>query len=167
MATSTEETVRQEIVDAIRGIATSDLGFSEPEGNVKDYLFEFEADEFQAAYLMAKVDGQNVVRCWAVDVRGNDDWFAAGNITKRTYSIRIRAYYDFGVEGEGFKAMIEGARKVRNAIRLLGSRLGNRVDIVRSTGEIVPDVLTGVESIPGKVLTGDMDYVAEKNNPDF
>lgn len=166
MATSTEATVRATIVTAIEGVYDT-LGFDQAPGNVKDYLLEYEPEERQPAYLMASVDGKKVIRAWAVDVRGNDDWYAAGNITKRTYRIRIRAYYAPGVGGEGINALIDGARAVRNAIRLLGSRLSETVDRVVSTGEIESDVVEGSDALPGRMIVGSMEYVAEKRNPDF
>ena len=167
MATSTEETVRDAIVAAIRGVAQSDLGFDLPYGNVKDYLYEFEADERKGAYLMTMVGGKKTIRCWAVDVLGDDDWYASNNVTKRDYQITIRGYYDLGVDGAGVKALVTGARKVREAIRSLNSTLGNRVDLIRDTSALAREIVTGIDPQGGKVLVGTMVYLAERRGPDF
>jgi len=166
MATSTEESVRQVIVDALKAITQTDLEFDSPSGNVKDYLLSYEAEELKTKYLTAQVSGKRKVRCWAVDVRGNDDWYAAGNITKRVYTINIEAYYSLGVDGEGVKAMIKHARKVRSAIKGLTSTLSGTVDIVRSTGEIEISQESGTEA-EGSILVGRMVYQAERVNPSF
>lgn len=166
MATSTEATVRSTIVTAIQGIAST-LGFESATGNVHSYLLEWENDERKANYLMARLsDGTKKVRAWGVQVLGNDDWVATGNITVRRYQILIVGYYAQGTEGEGINAMINGSNSIRNAIRQLGSRLSDRVDVVVSTGQIQPSFLGGVDPV-GPVLQGVMEYVAEKRNPDF
>lgn len=169
MAVSTEETVRDVIVAAFRAIATDidGLEFSEPEGNIKDYFLEFEDEALAAKYLMANIDGKKVVRCIAVDVRGNDDWWAAGDMTKRRYSIRVRMYYERGISGEGYRLMVKHARKLRGAIRGLTMSLGGTVSLVSSTGEIDVQQARGVDPVPGVILVGTMAYVAERTNPDF
>lgn len=167
MATSTEETVRQAIVDAIRGIAHSELGFDLPDGNVRDYPYEFEADERRGAYLMAQVGGKRLIRCWSVDVLGDDDWYSMNNVTLRNYQITIRAYYELGVDGEGSKLIVTHARKVRDAIRGLDSTLGRRVDLIKDTSALQRETVTGIDPRGGVLLQGTMVYLAERRGPDF
>jgi hypothetical protein len=166
MATSKEPTVRNVIVGAIRGVASS-LGFDETNGNVKDYLLEWEEASLVDKYLMADVGGRRQVRVWGVEVVANDDWYAAGNITRRTYTIKIQGFESLGINGAGVNAIIDGARIVRGAIRSLGSRLSNTVDLVNSTGEIRLDRISGFNADQGELIKGTMTYVAERANPDF
>ena len=166
MATSTEATVRAVIAGAIQGVAST-LGFESSIGNVHEYLLEWENDERKAEYLMARLtDGSKQVRAWGVQVLGNDDWVASNNITQRRYQILIIGYYSKGVQGEGINALIDGARTIRGAIRSLGSRLTETVDLVSSTGQITPRELGRVDPV-GSVIEGTMEYVAERRNPDF
>lgn len=165
MAISTEATVRGVIVGAIRA-TWAELGFDEKDGNVHEYLLEWENDEQKADYLTAFVGNENIAWAIGVQVVGNDDWFATGNITNRTYSIDIVLYREMGVGGAGINAMIDGARKIRNALRLLGSRLTETVDMVTSTGAIEPRVL-GATDARGPILEGKMRYAAQRRNPDF
>lgn len=163
---STEPTVRAVLRGAIESVASS-LGFGTPTGNVHEHLLDWEADERKAEYLMAKLsDGSKKVRAWGLYVVGNDDWVATRNITERRYRIMIVGYYGLGVDGEGINAMIDGARVIRGAIRLLGSRLSETVDMVQSTGEIVPRQLRGLDPF-GDIIEGTMEYVASRRNPDF
>lgn len=167
MATSTEATVREAIVEAIQGIAQSDLGFDYPAGNVKDYLIDYAREEDVAAYLMSAVGGKKAVRCWAVEVLGDDDWFASNNVTIRNYQITIRGYYELGTEGTGSKLIIDHARKVRGAIRALSSTLGNRVDKINDTSALSREIVGGVDPSIGRILVGTMVYSAERRGPDF
>lgn len=164
---STEDTLRAKLVDTIQAIAMDDLGFDAPAGNIKDYPLEYEDPALATEYLVTTAGGEKVVRCWSVEVLGNDDWFAAGNITMRTYEITITAYYSPGIRGEGYTLMVTHARKVRGAIRSLGSRLDNLVDLVNSTSALSITKVGGNEEGEGQLLIGQMRYTAQKRNPDF
>lgn len=163
MATSTERTVREALVAAIRGIAL-DLGFDEPNGNVKDYPGDMHAGS-TSTYVMAKVDGAQKARCWAVDVRARDVPHAMNNVWKRLYLIRVLAYYERGQNGEGYLALIDDARRVRGAIRGLTSNLGATVDLVTEASELRIEEAEGPAS--ERLLIGEMTYEAERVNPDF
>lgn len=155
------------IVAAIKAIAVSDLGFEQQQGNVRDYLLDYEAKSKAASYLAAMVDGAQVVRCWAVQVLSNEEWHGANNLMKRTYQITIRGYYAVGADGEGVNAIIDGALKIQGAIRSLNSNLSLTVDTVRSTDDLGLSVQGGSDSEDGEILVGTMRYTAEKTGADY
>lgn len=164
MATSTERTVRDTLIAAIRGIS-SDLGFDAPQGNVKDYPLEMHHDARASVYLQAMVSGKNVARCWAVDVRGHDEPFALGNISKRTYVVRVIGYYAKGQNGDGYKDLVDHATKVRGAIRSLTNNWSLTVSRILSATPLDVNELDGTDF---KALwQGIMTYTAERTNPDF
>lgn len=167
MAISTEDTFRDWLVEVLQSIAVTGFEFSNELGNVKDYLLEFADKEGQAKYLSAYIDGRNTVRAWAVDVLGNDDWFAAGGITNREYRITFQGYYAKGVEGEGYKLLVKHSRKLREALRDLGPTLGGYVTYVTATGR--PDIrVVGLKDNDiGEILVGTTVYVAQRTNADF
>lgn len=167
MATSTEATVRSAIVTALQAIALTDLGFDNPGGNIRPYLLDYEASEKKASYLSAQVAGKNTVYAIAVDVTGSDEWYAMGNITKRTYKIIVRIYRAVGVNGDGSTAVIEAARKIRGAIRGMTSTLSSTVDIASGTGELERDFVDGVDGAHGEMVVGTLTYEAQKVNPTF
>lgn len=165
MATSTEETVRNVIVTAIRAIAQSNLEFDDRNGNIRDYPLEWHQDEQRTGYLMASVGGKKIPRAWAVDVLGYDEPFALGNIPQRTYQIRVVGYYGKGVDGTAYHAMIEHARKIRGAIKDLTSNLGGTANLIKSaTGLSLAERL---DSDVGRLIVGTMTYSALRTNPDF
>lgn len=166
MAISTEATVRTVLINAIRGQAEN-IGWDDTaNGNVHDHLLEWRHDEGKGEYLMAMVGGDLTVLAVGVQVRGNDDWFAAGNITKRTYEIEISIYAAMGVDGEGVNRVFDVARHIRNGIRLLGQRLSETVDFVSATGQVEPKLIADLDPV-GPIIEGPMRYVAERKNPDF
>jgi hypothetical protein len=165
MATSTEATVRTVIVNAIRAIAQSDLGFDEPNGNIREYPLEFHQNEQRTSYLMAKVNGVQTARAWAVDVIGYDEPFALGGISKRTYQIRILAYYGKGVDGVAYHAMIDHARKIREAMNGLTNNIGGTANLISSATGLVPG--EQIDSDVGRLITGTMTYAATRTNPDY
>src|SRR4051812_13514062 len=115
MATSTERTVRDVFIAAIRAIAQTKLGFTKPDGNVQPRPIEMQPDEKLGAYLKADADGINQARCWAVDVQGHDEPYATNNVGKRTYVIHITAYYETQAKPENYEMLIDHARYVREA----------------------------------------------------
>lgn len=163
MAISTEQTVREKLVETIRGIART-IGFDEPDGNVQEYPAEYHAGEL-SSYVMAKVGGFQKARCWAVDVRASEQPHAMNNVWKRSYSIRVIAYYERGRNGEGYLALIDDARKVRGAIRSLTSNLDGTVDLVTEAEELDVQITEGPAA--DQLLVGEMRYAAERVNPDF
>lgn len=166
MGISTEETVRNAIVSALESVANTDLEFDEPSGNIKSYLLRYEAPERNSNYLMAFSGGKKKVKAWGVEVKGNDDYYSTGNLTKRTYNITIEGYYSVGINGQGVNDIIKHARKVRAAIKGLTTNLGGTVDYVQSTGAVDVNLLEGIDA-EGRILVGQMLYVAERINPDY
>lgn len=165
MATSTEATVRAVLVSAIQGIAQSSLGFDDANGNVRDYPLEMHHEEDIPGYLKARVGGVQVMRCWAVDVRGNDGPFALERVGKRVYAIRIIAYYAKGTGGQAYLDMLAHSRKVAGQIRLLSNNLGGTVNRITGSTPMDPVERTGLSV--GKLLQGTMTYTAERESPDF
>jgi len=67
----------------------------------------------------------------------------------------------------GPSLLIDHARKIRGAIRGIGSTLGRRVDTMGPISEVSLSILSGVEPEDGKILVGQLGFTAEKRNPDF
>src|SRR4051794_14879978 len=129
MPTSTEDALRDALVALLQGIATTQLGFDLPNGNVHDYLFEHERDELTPGYLSAKVGGKPKVRAWGVWVTGADEFYAAGGMTRRLYQVRLEGYYKLEANGAAHKLLVTHGRAIRHAVvSTLGTTLGNRVD---------------------------------------
>ena len=164
---STETTVRNVIVAAIQAIAVTDLGFDNANGNVKDYLIDWERPEKYAQYLYSSVATQKVVRCWAVQVAGHDEWYATGNQTARTYTIDVVAYYQWQSGGTDINTLTDHARKVRNAIRGLQSNLGGTVDRVLSNTPFTTELKDGLDDKLGLLIEGRTTYVADVVSPDW
>lgn len=167
MAISTEDTFRDSLVEVLRGIAVTGFEFNENQGNIKDYLLEYGEKTAAAKYLHANINGRNTVRAWAVDVLGNDDWFALGGITRREYRITFRGYYAKGQDGEGYKLLVKHSRKLREALRGLGPTLGGYVSLVTATGRTEIRTITTQDSDIGEILEGTTVYVAQRDNADF
>lgn len=165
MATSTEAALRAVLVAAIQGVAQSDLEFDDANGNVRDYPLEMHHEEDIAGYLKAKVRSTQIVRCWAVDVRAHDQPYAMSQIHQRTYAIRIFGYYAKGVNGEGYKSMVDHARVIRGQIRLLTTSLSGTVNRIVSATPLDITERSGLSV--GKMLQGVMTYTAERSNPDY
>ena len=163
MAVSTERTVRDVIVAAIRGVA-ADLGFSDPAGNVRDYLLDFHQAEQVPVYLKAKVGNVWLPYAWGVQVLGFDEPFALGGIAKRTYSITIEGYRLKAVDGEAWNALIDAARVIRGAINAISPGLGGTATLIRSAVGLTP-AQRNTEA--GTLVVGTMGYTAERTNPDF
>lgn len=163
---STEDDIRDLLVDGIQSIAQTKLGFDESDGNVHDYLLEYESDEDRAAYLMAPVAGRPKIRAWAVQVLGADTIFAQGGITMRDYQITIAGYYGIGKNGEGIKNMIEHARKIREKIKSYGSMLNNMLDTIRDGTPLEIDFI-GNDENGEKILQGRFGYIGQRQNPDW
>lgn len=163
---STEDAVRDFLVDALEAIAQSKLGFDETNGNIKDYPIEFENDEDRPAYLMAPVGGKKKARCWSVDVRGDDTIFAQGGVTLRNYLIVLSGYYGLDKDGESYKALISHARKIREKIKSYGVQLNNLVDTIRDGTPLSIDYL-GSDEDGNRIIKGSFTYTAQKQNPAF
>lgn len=162
---STEATVRATLAAAIRAIAKTKLGFDLDGGNVREYPLFAHHDSEPDSFLMAKVDGQQQVRCWALNVTSSDVPAVATNIWSRTYSIEVAGYYGKGSNGEGYLAAIDGATAVRGAIRGLFCNLGGTVDLVTSASEPRIDERDG-ENV-GKFWEVVMTFTAERANPAY
>lgn len=163
---STEDTLRDFLVDAIQAIAQTKLGFDDTEGNVKDYLLDYESDEDRADYLTARVDGRAKLRAWAVQVLGADTIFAQGAVTRRDYSIRVVGYYGMGKNGEGINAMIAGARKIREKIKSYGVQVSNLLDTITDGTPLEIEIIGSVED-GEKIVRGQFTYLGVKQNPDW
>lgn len=168
MATSTETTVSNAIVGAIQGIYAT-LGFDSSPGNVKAYPIEVEREEKHTSYLMAESSSTKVVRCWSVDVRAQDAFFAADvqAVPNREYTIIVTGYYELGVNGAGYALLVQHARKVRQAILALNTNLSETVDWTE-VGAPLDIIRTSAFDVDkGEILVGTMTYTAFRRNPDF
>ena len=166
MATSTEATVNAALVGAIQGIYSS-LGFDASPGNVKAYPIEFEREEENTSYLMSTCSSTKVVRCWSVDVRANDAFFAVDNVANREYQIDILGYYEIGVNGSGYSLLVDHSRKVRKAIIDLGTSLSGTVDWTEAGTPLDIAKESAFDVSKGEILIGAISYTALKRNPDY
>lgn len=168
MAESTETTVRNTIVSALEAIAQSGLGFDCVSGKIWPYLLNWERDEQKVNYLMSEINGASQVRAWGVQVLSSESLdIGGGTITRRTYSILVRGYYEFGFNGSGINALIDGSRKVREAIKNLGVRLSGTVDTIEAAGTLILEELSGEDVAGGRLITGSLNYTATRGNPDY
>lgn len=165
MPVSTEATLRALFVATIEG-AWADLDFEVEDGNVHDYLLDWEIADRQPEYLMARVAGENIIQAIGVQVLGDDPWVAVRNITERTYQIEVVEYREYGVSGVGVNKVIDHGTVIRGAIRALGSNLSNYVDQVISVSQVDLRPL-GESKSRGPLIQGTTRYVATKRNPDF
>lgn len=129
---STERTVRDAVVGAIRGIAST-LGFDDANGNVKDYSLRFEVPEKSSSFLAARVGGLMTERAWSVEVVASETVQSisqgVGNFTvERIYSVSVVGYYGMKPGGVVLNDLIDHARLVRAAVYGLTGKLGNTVD---------------------------------------
>ena len=166
MATSTEATVRDVIVAAIRAIAVTSLGFDEANGNVKSYPLKSEHPEKRDDYTLAFVGNIRLCRCWSVDVRAIELYVAQRDVgmLTRLYTVSIEAFYEFGVGGDGHITLIDHARNVRESIKNLGTGLSGTVSRMVSLSplQISPQSLGNEEK-----LVGEFSYEFERINPDW
>ena len=168
MTTSTDTSVREAIMTAIGDIAVVDLGF-DAQGlpNIRDYPLEHERAEARTEYLMTDIGAEKVVRAISVWVLSKDDWHGTGDLQRREYRIEVALYYDIGFEGSGAKLLVDHARKIRGAIRLMTCTLDDTVDLVSDSSELSISRLSGVDPSIGEILVGSMQWDAVKLNPDF
>lgn len=164
---STDESVRDVLVNAIKAIAVTKLDFDANSGNVKDYLLDYELEEHKSAYLMARSKNKQKIRAWGVNVRSKDEWFAANDIMRRTYFITLKAYYGIEAEGQAFKDLIEHLRKVREAIKNLHSTLSGTVDLIAQVDFGNISLVTNTDAGLPAMYEATLEYVAEKRNPDW
>ena len=94
-------------------------------------------DERTSSYLMARVNGVKIPRCWACDVRGHDEPYAMGNIPKRTFTVRVIGYYKKGQNGEGYLDLIDHARLVFEKLLTYANHLGLYSEQIGATGELL------------------------------
>lgn len=167
---STEATVRAAILAGLRAVAVDDLGFARTNGNIQAYLLEFAGrlEKDKVDYLMAYVDGSTSkqLRCWAVQVTGDDDLFSStGNITERYYSILVRGYY----WPEEVNTAIDHARKVRSAIKGLTTNLSSTVDAIEDIFQRDPQIVSAPDALPGaaEMCVIDLELRARKRPADF
>lgn len=167
MSISTEKTVREEIVTAIKTVANEKLGYAlHSTPNIHEYLLEFEQPEYELNYLVADTVEGKKVRAWGVQVVGDDDYYNTGGITIRNYTVIVQGYYDLGIDGAGVNTLIEHTRAVRRAILDIGSNLNHTVD---RTTDMTPLSLGKqlVEGYGAQVVIGRFVLTAEKRNPGF
>lgn len=166
---STEATVREALVNAIKEIARSDLGFDVNDGNVKDYFPEFHQRERPQSYFQASVGGKPRIRVWAVQVLGTDNFFVSDfNGRFRTYDIRVRCYYERGVDGEDVNTVIDHLRVVRGAILDLETNLSGtvtRATELRTESPRIEDAPDGLNA--AEMIVGEIAITADKELPDF
>lgn len=145
---STAAQVRDKLVDTLQTIAQTKLGFDDPDGNIKDYLLEHEMQQLYGAYLYADADaGQSVIRAWGVSVFPFDVPYALGNVSQRTFEIRVEGYYDLETEGAGVNKLLDHANEVQKVINALTPTLGLGLRISSFTVGF-PDVIeSGVSDV--------------------
>lgn len=164
---NTESDVRAVIVDAVRDIAVSELGFIEPNGNIKEYLLAEEVPERANKYLYGKIEGgRQAVRAWGVQVYANETLKQSHTLaTMREYNIVLEGYYGGDAETP-VNTAIYHARKVRKAVNDLGGRLGGTVQAIIEFTKPDIDWLV-VPDVGYKVLRIRMILNAEKRNADW
>lgn len=163
---STEQSLRTVITDAIKAIAVTSLGFDNTNGNVKDYLIQFQRKELYSKYLIAPCDGGiKQVRCWAVQVFGHDPFFAVARETERLYSITIAAYYGMDKDGAGIELLTTHARKVREVIKNLGPSMSNLTDLVTDVAAPTVEVQTDLDESLEPILLMQWTLSASKSSP--
>jgi len=168
MSYSTEESVREVLIESIKLIAPVDMGCSTVDLKIHPYLLEYEARERWPNYLMQPLaTGAKAVQAWGVMIVGADPFWSSQDKTLRTYDIRVAGYYARGVGGEGVNRLITHARKVRKAIRDLTTNLNRTVDRVIEGSQLNISLDTSFDEGEGALVIGTMDYVAEKAHPDF
>lgn len=118
---STERTVRDVIVNAIKAIAQTKLGFVLPDGNVKDFLLDYGTVGKETEYLFSKVESGKRVRAIGVQVLSSESPGKDQGIDVRSYNITIRMYYEID-NGVGINTMIDHARAIREAINALHNK---------------------------------------------
>lgn len=163
MAISTERTVRDVLVSVIQGVA-SDLGFSDPLGNIKDYPIEFHSEEKFPEYLRAKVGSNFIPRAWAVDVQGFDAPLAVGGIVTRTYTVTITGYYLKDQAGNSYKELIDHARVIRGAINAISPSWNQTITLINSASDLS---FQERDNPLGRLIVGKFGYVAERRNANF
>lgn len=168
---STERTVRDAVVAAIRGISSS-LGFDDAAGNVHDYLLNYEIPEKSSAYLSARVAGLRTERAWAVDVSSSEEVRAlspnsgANFNVERTYRVSVVGYYGMKPGGVVLNDLIDHARLVRGAIYGLTAKLSNTVDRYIGNRELqISLIRSQTENRP--LFQGVMVFNYGKFEPDF
>lgn len=167
MATSTEDNVRDTLVNAIKAIAVTKLDFDETSGNVKDYLYDYELEELKSKFLMARSKGKQKIRVWAVQVLAKDNWFTSQNKMSRDYRITIQAHYEIEKDGQGFKDLVAHARKVREAIKNLYSTLSSTVTGVSEIGELNISTISNTDTGEPNIYVGTFEILAFSREPDF
>lgn len=163
-----ESDVRNKIIQAIEGIATSDLGFDNQNGNIHGSLLDFEKSDSNAvvSYLMADVSGKKKVRAWGVQVLGREGITASTEVFTRFYEITIVGYYGEKAEAQSpINYLIDHALKVRGAIKDLTGNLGATVDKVGESSFLSISKVN-IEDV-GEIWEGRITYEAEKYNPSW
>lgn len=163
---STERAVRDVIVNAIKAVAVSKLGFSDTDGNIRDYLLEEEIIENASSYLAARVGGQDRIQAWAVQVYGYETLEQSfTQAAMREYDVVIEGYY--GAHGETpINTLIDHAREVRKVVRDLGGRLSETVQAIIGFSKPDFSILERADA-PVKIYKVRMVLAAEKRNADW
>ena len=159
MAGSTEEAIRERVVNTIRAIAETDLGFDNRDGNIHGHLLEFEQEENWESYLSAEVGGRKRFRAWGVQVTATAEPIVAANkVSAREYLIQITGYYEKGVNGEGVNELIKHSRAIRREMLEIYCEFDEKLGVEQGA----PQALGAAELISATLL-----YSAKKKRPDF
>jgi hypothetical protein len=162
---STEKTVREEVVKAIKAIAKTDLGFAD-DSKIFDYLKEYHQPEHLTGYLSANLaSGKKSFQAWGVQVIAADESLRAhpGMLYSRLYEVTIKGYYKL-TNGEDFNILQDHARKIRGALKLLGIRFNHTVDGIRDISPLSIDI---EQLDDDRLLVGSIVYRLESFNPDY
>lgn len=167
MAVSTERTVCDVLVAAMRSVSAQ-LGFADPQGNIRNYLIENHQAEQVTAYLSAKVTdkaGSRVEpRVWGVEVLGSEEPWSTPKKNKRTYQVTITGYYLKGTEGEGWNRLIDHATVIRGAIGEISPDWKGTVTRIVSSSPLSRGEL---DADGGPLVVGTLRFTAERSNADY
>lgn len=168
MATSTERTIRDLIVDTIKSISNSvgGLGFDETGGNIHDYLVDQEVTSKRSNYLTATCDGKRVTRAWGVSVVAKETPYATGNRFFRDYTITVQGYYPAG--GEGLNLLVDHARLIRGALRQLTPSLNGQVDRFDEITELQTEIVqSNIDNSAGEITQGTFEILCGTLSPSW
>jgi hypothetical protein len=148
MALTTESTLRTYIANRIKGIYLT-LGFDAVNGNVHEYLLQYERKEKGLAYLRALISGAYQVRAWGVSVLSKDEPYATRGVIQRTFDIKIQGYYE--CTPEGYNKLAEGCRLVTENL-MQSSCMGGLVRQLISIDTSEISELVNTDNEYGKIL---------------
>lgn len=139
---SLASTVSETLIEALREIAITDLGFVDRKGNIRNYLPQYHSMEQYRDYFLAKVQDKTggVHRVWAVEVDSDDFYYTSRQDRyRRRYVCSITGYYELGQQGEGRLLISAHLSKIQKVLLQMSTNLSGTVDrVIDGTMAIVP-----------------------------